>query len=405
MENSTVIATIIFKYIRKDLTPAENGLLQDWIHASEDNLIFFEECVQTGRLFTEAQEREKYDQEINMAELWPKMVSRGLPTPAFELKPSNKRTWMSVAAVLLVIAILGGTYWWLQPGSTATQTISTTTDNRNPNDLSPATRHATLTLADGSKILLDSAHRGELAKEGKTTVTREADGGVVYKTTAADEPVLYNTLTVPRGSDVVHITLADGTKVWLNAASSLRYPVVFDARERKVEITGEGYFEVAHNAAAPFTVTKDEVAVAVLGTHFNVNAYEANGQVKVTLLQGAVKVSVHNPQGATDKILAPGQQAVVNKGAAITVDKTADESLVMAWKNGMFSFKKTNIDEIVRQLERWYDVSIEYDPALKDLDFNGQISRYNHAAKVLEKLAATQSIHYRIDNRKIYVTP
>jgi ferric-dicitrate binding protein FerR (iron transport regulator) len=369
--------------------------------------MFFEECIQTGHLFSEAQERQRYDQEINIDELWSRLTTPGIPARSYQFRTTTARRRLYAAAVLLIIVSTGGLYIWLQPTPKEGQRAmpAVVKRNGNGNELSPGINNTTLTLANGSEIILDSSREGILAVEGKTRVIRNTNGTIEYSSTDNDHRLVYNTLAVPRGGDVVQVTLADGTKVWLNAASSLRYPVAFDTRERKVEVTGEAYFEVTHNPAIPFKVIKGNIGVAVLGTHFNVNAYDEEEQLKVTLLQGAVTVSAANNGSADNKTLAPGQQAVVTRKNEITVSRNTNEQVVMAWKNGLFYFDNTSIDVIIREMKRWYDVSIEYDPALKNLAFNGQISRYSNAAKVLKLLATTQSIHYRIDGRKIYLTP
>jgi transmembrane sensor len=407
MENSTGIAALIFRYIRKDLTPAEADQLQRWVQQSDKNRLFFEEVTQPGYLFTEARIRDELDRDIDKNEAWQKLVDRGIPTQEYYYMepPSSRKQWFAAAAVLFLCA-LAGWYFWPKPQPPVQPPVVKTTPKRviPNNDLVPAIRRATLTLADGSTVVLDSAQDGVLAMEGNTAVTKTGDGRIVYGQAASDQPLLYNTLSVPRGSNVVHITLSDGTRVWLNAASSLHYPVAFTGNERKVEITGEAYFEVAHNEAAPFKVSKGNMQVAVLGTHFNVNAYHEEEAIKVTLLQGSVAVSLMNAPAGQEQQLRPGQQALV-KQSDVTVSSRIDQEAIMAWKNGLFYFDNTNIDVIVRQIERWYDVSIEYDPALKNVAFNGQISRYSNASEVLEMLETAEALHYRIDNRKIYLSP
>jgi transmembrane sensor len=411
MEHSRGIATLIFKHIRKDLTPEEADLLQRWIEQSEMNRMFFEEVTQPGQLFTEAQTREEDDRDINMNEVWQKLVNKGIPAQTYYMemeRPSSRRGWYAAAAVLF-LCLLGGGYYFLTTQKHAQPPIAEIKPKppSTPvikNDVMPTTRKAMLTLADGSVVELDSSQSGVLAFEGNTAVTKKADGQIVYDMTAGDHALLYNTLTVPKGSNVVNITLSDGTKVWLNAASSLRYPVAFPGNERKVEITGEAYFEVAHNAAAPFKVSKGNMDVTVLGTRFNVNAYREEEAVKVTLLQGSVTVSVQNEDIGKQKMLKPGQQAIVNQ-EDVTVSSRIDQEAIMAWKNGLFYFDNTNIDIIVRQIERWYDVSIEYDNALENVAFNGQISRYSNASEVLEMLETAEALRFEIKDRKIYLKP
>jgi ferric-dicitrate binding protein FerR (iron transport regulator) len=413
MEHLAGIPTLIFKYIRKDLTTEEANQLQRWIEQSEKNRIFFDEVTQTGHLFKEAQSRSADDQEINMEVVWQKLVDKGIPKertyiPYIPEQSTGRGGWYAAAAVLLLL-IAGGAWFLLNRKPVVQDTVALTPAKQQPisNDVSPLSRKATLTLANGSVVVLDSAQHGILAMEGATSVTKRADGQIVYNMTDIDQSVLYNTLTVPRGGNVVHITLSDGTKVWLNAASSLYYPVAFSGDERKVEITGEAYFEVAHNAAVPFKVSKGQMEVSVLGTHFNVNAYHEEEAIKVTLLEGRVKVVnrdtlIGNNESA---ILKPGQQAVVQSAGELTVSSDIDQEAIMAWKNGLFYFENTNIDIIVRQIERWYDVSIEYDNSLQHVAFNGQISRYSNASEVLEMLEAAEALHFKIKDRKIYLTP
>jgi hypothetical protein len=412
MEHSTGIATLIYRYLRKDLTPGEAAQLQMWIEQSEKNRIFFEEVTQPGLLFTEAQEREEDDRTINMDEVWQKLVDKGIPSQTYLMeleRPSTRGRWYAAAAVLFLCMVGGGIYFLLLNEKRVQPPVTVVKPNPLPkppvnNDVSPTTRKATLMLADGSVVELDSTHSGVLAFEGNTAVTKKADGQIVYDMTVGDHAILYNTLTVPKGSNVVNITLSDGSKVWLNAASSLRYPVAFPDNERKVEITGEAYFEVVHNANSPFKVSKGNMDVTVLGTRFNVNAYHEEDAIKVTLLQGSVTVSVQNEDAGKEKKLKPGQQAIVNQDD-VAVNSDIDQEAIMAWKNGLFYFNNTNIDVIVKQIERWYDVSIEYDNALKNVAFNGQISRYSNVSEVLEMLETAEAIRFTIKDRKIYLTP
>lgn len=409
MEHSTGIATLIFKYIRKDLTDVEADQLQRWIEASEKNRLFFEEATTTGHLFAEAQSRDEADREIDMPQAWQKLLNRGIPVREYHpYYPSGsivenpaRQRWYYAAAAVVFLALLAGGYFWLNREQPVKDIVVTPTKQQPvKNDVSPLTRKATLTLADGTVVVLDSAQSGVLAVEGSTSVTKKFDGQLVYDMADSAQSVLYNTLSVPRGGNVVHITMSDGTKVWLNAASTLHYPVAFTGDERRVEISGEAYFEVAPNADAPFVVNKGSMEIAVLGTSFNVNAYGEEDDVKVTLLEGKVKV-----MNEGTAILKPGEQAVVNQTGEISVHRNFDQEAVMAWKNGLFHFDNTSIEVIIRQIERWYDVSIEYDSTLKNVAFNGQISRYSKASEVLEMLEAAEAIHFRIKDRKIYLTP
>ena len=245
--------------------------------------------------------------------------------------------------------------------------------------------------------MLDSASNGSLATEGNTRIEKLSDGQIVYTGKETGE-MEYNTLTVPRGSKIASITLSDGTKVWLNSSSSLTYPVAFAGNERDVKISGEAYFEVAHNAAKPFKVIKGETLITVLGTHFNVNAYEDESSIKVTLLQGAVKVD----RGTLTKLLKPGQQAQVSSDIKINNEVNVDE--VMAWKNGEFQFgEAADIHSIMREIARWYDVDIEYKGDISG-HIGGTISRDENVSQVLSMLEMTGAVKFLIEGKKIVVT-
>jgi len=264
----------------------------------------------------------------------------------------------------------------------------------------PLTSRATVTLASGQKVFLDSVANGTLATESRVKLNKVADGKITYERTAASDQatVIYNTLSNPRGSRVVDMTLADGSRVWLNAASSLTYPVSFSATgERKVSITGEAYFEVTHDASRPFIVSKGDMQVMVLGTHFNVNAYDDEENIKVTLLEGAVKINSH----AQSILLKPGQQAQVNDNK-ITLSNAADMEQVMAWKNGNFVFKKSGIGEIMRQVSRWYDVDVEYQSTPPGT-FSGGVSRNTNVSNVM-KILALSDVRFKIDGKKVILT-
>jgi len=262
----------------------------------------------------------------------------------------------------------------------------------------PVSSNAILTLANGQTIVLDSASNGSLARQGNTVVEKLADGQIVYrgKATAVME---YNILTVPKGSKIATITLEDGTRVWLNAASSLKYPVAFTGAERKVEISGEAYFEVAHNKAMPFKVQKDATQITVLGTHFNINSYDDEPAIKVTLLEGAVKIN----KGNVVAILKPGQQAKI--AADIKTDAGVDTDEVLAWINGKFQFgEAADIASVMKQLSRWYDVDVEYKGAVNG-HIGGTISRNENVSQVLKMLEMTGAVTFKIAEKKVIVMP
>jgi transmembrane sensor len=307
--------------------------------------------------------------------------------------------WLGWSAAAVIIMILGaGTYLFLNHPSPKKVIAAETTQKMVIQDVAaPAKSKAVLTLADGRKIELDSISNGTLAQQGSVQVVKLADGQIAYNGTGGD--VLYNTLNVPRGSKVVTIKLSDGTLVWLNSESSLRYPASFTGTERKVEITGEAYFEVTHNAAMPFIVKKDAMEIKVLGTHFNINTYEDERMAKVTLLEGSVQVSKNHQQD----LLRPGQQAWINDQIKLVNGVNIEE--VMAWKNGIFQFgEKADLDLIMRKIARWYDVDVAYEGGVINQRFGGEIPMNSNLSQVLEILR-TSGVRFTIDGKKVIVKP
>jgi len=322
------------------------------------------------------------------------------------------RRWRSVAAAACIIGMAGlGVYFWSLQHKVAAgghPVIEASIADVK----APVTNRAMITLSGGQKVYLDSAANGTLATQGKTNIVKTADGVIAYegeKESKSDLVIQYNTLDNPRGSKVIRIALPDGSNVWLNAASSLTYPTEFNGKERKVTITGEAYFEVAHDATRPFIVSKGATAVQVLGTHFNVNAYDDESVIKVTLLEGSVKVSLDaTPEGvkrSTTKsaVIRPGDQAQV--GTTISLFTGVDTDEVIAWKNGRFQFAGASIEEVMGQISRWYDVDIEYQAKPKEQHFAGGISRDVNVSNVFKILESTETMHFEIEGKKVIVLP
>lgn len=310
---------------------------------------------------------------------------------------------LAVAAAVIILFLSAGAYLLFnhtsQQDSVADKPAKQLIQDVPP----PNSSNAVLTLANGQQIILDSASNGSLAMQGNTNVVKLADGQIVYNGKAAGE-MQYNILTVPKGSRIANITLADGSKVWLNSESSLKYPVAFAGNERKVEIIGEAYFEVTKvsssvGGAMPFKVQKGEMQVTVLGTQFNVNAYDDEAAVKVTLLEGSVKIK----KGNAASLLKPGQQARITSDIKTGDDVDMDE--VMAWKNGKFQFGEAmDIPAIMRQIARWYDVDVEYRGVLTG-HIGGTISRNENASQVFKMLEMTGAVRVKIEGKKIIVMP
>jgi ferric-dicitrate binding protein FerR (iron transport regulator) len=228
-----------------------------------------------------------------------------------------------------------------------------------------------------------------------------ANGEIVYKSqTETIKEVSYNTLIVPRGSKVVSLTLADGSKIWMNAESSLTYPTAFIGKERSVELKGEAFFEIASNKNMPFIVRKDDVGVQVFGTSFNVNAYEDEKTIDVTLLEGSVQVK----KGTATTLLQPGQQAQVNRAGSISLVEHADTEAAVAWKNGYFQFTGNDIKTVMRQIARWYNVDVEYHGTIPERKFAGQMDRSSNLSHVL-KILEESNVHFKTEGKKVIVMP
>lgn len=271
--------------------------------------------------------------------------------------------------------------------------------NHNPvNDLVPGGNKAVLTLANGYSIALNGAQNGKLASQGNTIISKTADGQIIYKNLArASSANLYNIVATPRGGNY-QMVLADGTKVWLNAASSLKYPVSFSSQEYKVELSGEAYFEVAYQKNKTFLVVSNGQTIEVLGTHFNINAYNDEAMIKTTLMEGSAKII---SKGASN-IIKPGEQAqLIHDHVNIVTVNTEDE---IAWKNGLFNFKEASLETVMKQLSRWYDVDIRYEGKVPDRVFSGDISKNIRAAQLQEILSFKQ-IHFRVNGKTIIITP
>lgn len=309
---------------------------------------------------------------------------------------STRLRWIAAASIILVLGIASYVILGRQERKDHEQKVAKTTLDIE----APKGARAMITLADGRKVYLDSAGNGTLAEQGQVNVVKTEDGKIIYQPyTTGNAPLTYNTLTNPRGSKVIDMTLSDGSHVWLNAASSLRYPVAFVGNTRKVEITGEAYFEVAHDTKRPFIVSKADVSVQVLGTHFNINAFDEEGSIKTTLLQGSIRVSA---AGKT-QLVQPGQQAQVT-GNTIKLVSNVDIDAVMAWKNGFFSFEDADIKQIMEQLSRWYDVEVIYQGEPNER-FAGKIDRNLTLSQVLKILADTK-VKYRIeDGKRLIILP
>jgi len=324
--------------------------------------------------------------------------NRGSATLQFEHQiPSRKTHWLRWAAAVIILLTAAGSFIFINHDR-ETENVSGNAAI-NLADVAPGRNKATLTLSNGSIIDLDDAKNGNLGIEGGSKILKVAEGQVNYTyDSPKGEKKEYNTMTTPRGGQYL-LQLPDSTKVWLNAASSITFPVNFSDIERNVSITGEAYFEVTKNIKRPFVISiNDQTKVRVLGTHFNISAYTDEPFIKTTLVEGSIRIS----HTGSSEILVPGQAASINKSKEIRIIDKANIEEALAWKNGFFQFEGTNLTTVMRQLSRWYDTEVIFEGEPPDKEFVGSISRNVNASGVL-KMLAFAGVQFRIENRKIIV--
>lgn len=322
---------------------------------------------------------------------------RQMESPARVVHLGKK--WIWAAAAIVLAALTGGIYLYrnISPAIRSEAYLKPSSKN----DLPPGGNKAILTLSNGEKIILDSAANGFLVRQGSAKILKLNNGQLAYNASNAPATsVAYNTLSTPTGGQY-RLLLPDGTKIWLDAASSITYPSSFTGAERKVEVTGQAYMEVAKNEKQPFIVQHGKMQVLVLGTHFNVNAYEDEATVKTTLVEGLVKVA----NGQSSLLLRPGQQAALDKQGNISLSEKVDTAAVLAWKEGMFHFKATDIGTVMRQVARWYDVTVQYEGGQVTQRIHGMIPRTLSAANMFKVLEAAGGVHFKIDGKKVVVMP
>lgn len=381
-------------YSNRKATPAEEEELFEWVKKGNDRPVkkHIRKLVSDHNL----------NQLVPLVD-WERMYERiKEEKDSRDIQPRERKIiWVRWAAAAVVLLLLGSRYYYFITTKNEPQKVAVF-QHKKTNDIAPPNSvNAVLTLSNGQKIILDSTGNGIVAMQGTVNVIKLANGQLAYKGNSKN--VEYNTLSNPRGSKVISLVLADGSRVWLNAASTLKYPTAFAGNERKVEVSGEAYFEVAHNTAMPFIVSKGETSVRVLGTHFNVNAYDDETSLNITLLEGSVKVV----KGNENVLISPGEQAEVPNNMAHSNSikvHPADVDEVMAWKNGLFSYKGADMESIMRQVSRWYNVDVVFEKPVTE-KFYAQVSRNTDVSNLLKMLEATKAVHFKIEGKVITVTP
>nr|WP_121273533.1 FecR family protein [Pedobacter schmidteae] len=358
---------ILTKYLEGKSTAEEKALLESWhLNYALDG----------------AEDLSAEEQKKDLDKVWTLLQQ---PVPVVK----RTRLWPRLAIAAAVIFVGGiGLFFYQQKKAAEREQFKLAAS------LLPGKNDAVLTLSNGKKVILNETAAGEIAQESGLSITKAADGTIVYNNSlspemmkAKDSKLQYNTIATPRGGKY-QINLPDGTKVWLNSASELKYPVIFASNERRVELKGEAYFEVSKNKTSPFHVKTINQDLEVLGTHFNINAFADEQETKTTLLEGSVKIVPVNSNRSSkipgSVLLKPGQQVVLDKDELNV--KKADISEVMSWKNGVFQFNDTELSSIMRQASRWYDVDVVYENQIPLITFTGEVSRNVNAATFLDML-------------------
>jgi transmembrane sensor len=371
------IAYLIAGFLKQTLTEEEKEELDAWILASDENMILFEKMTDEKNIEQAAGWFKQMNVEEELQETKRKIKQR---------RPFHLLPYTIAAAV--VILIVAGIYIYKNKNNKINTTIAV-----KKQDIMPGSDVATLTLDNGQQIILDNEGT-DTTINNQVKVLRK-DGQLVYNNDSSTKALVYNTLTVPRKGEY-KLVLPDGSKVWLNAESSIRYPVAFVGNERKVFVTGETYFEVAKDKAKPFRVIAGDVMLEDLGTQFNVNAYTNEPYFAATLVEGSVRVT----KGLKQNVLKPNQQVQIKDDDLKIVNRNVDD--VTAWKNNQFVFNGTSIDEIMRQVERWYNADVEFKDNV-NLHLNATIERDVPVSKLLHIFEETGQVHFKIEDKKIIV--
>lgn len=389
-----IIATLISRSQQGLLTAEEQEQLDAWMAASDDNRQLWEElndpAVQQQQVYAMA----RFDENAALERF---LSNKPATTNVRRVRLLHAWKW---AAAVLLLGVGISSYFLL---THRTQNVDWYSSKQATHDIPPGRNGAILTLADGTQLVLDSLREGKIATQNGTQISLN-NNALTYDATAATDGVAQNTITTPKGRQY-HLSLPDGTEVWLNAASSIQYPVAFKGSERRVKIIGEVYFEVANKSWQPFIVETDQMKLEVLGTSFNVNTYEDEKTNRTTLLTGALKVTPLS--GSQSKVLVPGQTAVLSKptvpeGGTLTIIETPDLNKTIAWKNGLFDFDGQDLYSVMRQLERWYNIDVQYVGKPENVIFKGKMHRNTNLSDVL-KVLETMDVNFELKGNVLYV--
>lgn len=388
-------AALIVKQLRGELSANEQAKLNSWIEEGPENAALMQKMQDEAAMKTDLD----FFEGINNEKAWQNIMERTGQVPFSQKLYAFVRRWQYAAAAVVALGVAGFFYGRRQSPAVK-PVVAGLVKSKYKNDVPPGTDKARLILDDGSVVIVDGNTFGTVKNYNGSKITSR-HGEVNYQVTTnapAPDKVQYNTIATPNGCKY-KITLPDGSLVWLNSGSSLKFPVVFAGTQRVVQLTGEAYFEVTKNKRKPFKVLANNTEVRVLGTHFNVHAF--NGEaVKTTLLEGSVKISGNGQS----KMIVPGQQASVELASATIRIHNIDVTESVAWKNDLFVFDSEGIESIMKEVARWYNVEVEYKDVIPQTHISGSISRKNNISQILNMLELTGGVHFGIDGRRITVS-
>lgn len=384
------ITYLLNQFANNNCTKKELLELFEWIEKQKDE----ENLVEAMEAVWPEKDTEDQVSSIDKEKVFEKISSRVTPRKRNHGLFSQ---WRKVAAIFLLVCATVGSIYLINHKNSKKQIVAID----QPNDAPPGHSGAILTLSNGQKIILDSAGNGDLLKDGQVNIIKN-EHGITYQ--GKTDEMVYNTISTANGRQW-QLQLIDGTKVWLNAASSIRYPLNFLGNERKVEVSGEAYFEVVHNEKQPFrvhviTASGNESVIEDLGTAFNVNAYNDEPAVKTTLIEGEVKISTEQQDGV---FLKPGQQAIVSgKKIPVKIDDRIDIVEITAWKDGLFRFNEGGVGAIMRQISRWYNVEVVYEGKVPNKQIHGTAPRNTNLSSII-KVLSLSGVHVRLEGNTIIV--
>jgi transmembrane sensor len=398
--NKNTLLQLAQKYLDGTATEEEKQTLHAWYDTADDE--------QIEMVFSDQPESAENVEQRIFAGIQQRM--HGEPATIHEIQPAKRKRpalWLAAAAIIGIMLCSIGYLFYRNTDNKLLAGKEKPAPSSKKEDVLPGSDKAKLVLGNGTVVVLEDAKDGAIQDASGIKISKQ-NGRLVYDASAQPQStseISFNTLTTPRGGQY-HVILPDGSKVWLNASSSLRFPTAFTGNQRRVELTGEAYFEIAHNKQMPFIAAINNTEVEVLGTHFNIMGYNDEGAIKTTLLEGSVKVtpaSGSQPTARRSQLLSPGQQAIIdNNSSSVRVIRDIDVEETVAWKNGNFLFNNADIKTIMRQIARWYDVEITYEGPITARYFSGEIPRNVPVSQVL-KLLELSEVRFRLEGKKIIV--